>query len=176
MAGKGKELMELQKALKNGDKLTDAQVTLMAGLQHAANVSKRHIPVSKLALREGEELWDFTWTMMDAVQTDRIILADGSLDAWLQGIYDDHVIVQDGNTGRMFKANFTRAEDGSIVFSEPVEVKMVWVPVNAPAEDAGDDVERAIAKRAPRGLEFVDVSKKDESKWAGVLPSTLRGR
>ena len=175
MAGKGQELVDLRKAIQDGEKLTDGQVVLLAELQRAANVNKRQIPVSKLALREGEDLWDFAWMMMDAVQTNRIILADGSLDAWLQGIYEDYVIVQDGNTGKMFKADFTRNADGEIEFSEPVEVRMEWVPVAASAESE-DEVERAVAKRAPQELDIVDVSKKDESKWTGILPSTLRGR
>ena len=172
---KGKELLDLQKALRAGERLSDAQVVKLAELRRAANADRRHVQVGKLALRPGEELMDFVWTMMDAVQTDRIVLADGSLDAWLHGIFEDHVIVQDGNTGRMFKAEFTREGDGTIKFSEPVEVRMEWVPVNVSAESS-DEVERAIAKRAPAERHFVELAKGSTSKWSGILPATLLGR
>jgi len=173
--GNGKQLLDLQKALRAGDKLTDAQVQKLSELRRAANEGRRHVQVGKLSLRPGEELMDFVWTMMDAVQTNRIVLADGSLDAWVQGIFDDHIIVQDGNTGRMFKSTFTRAEDGSISFAEPVEVRMEWVPINASAESE-DAVERAVAKRAPEDRRFVELSKGSPSKWTGVLPSPFLGR
>lgn len=170
----GKDLVELRKALESGEKLSNGQVAKLAELRREVNADKHHVRVGKLALREGEELMDFVWTMMDAVQTNRIILADGSLDAWLQGIFEDHVIVQDGNTGKMFKANFTRSEAGEIVFEEPIEVRMEWVPVSASAESE-DEVERAVAKRAPVEESFVELTKSKASKW-GFLPPSLRGR
>lgn len=172
MANEGKDLLELKQALRAGEKLSNAQVVKLAGLRRAANAGRRHVEVHKLQLREGEELMDFVWAMMDAVQTNRVILADGSLDAWLEGIFEDHVIVRDGNTGRTFQANFTRSADGEIVFEEPFEVRAVFVPVNAPEEDA---VERAVRKRAPEPGKLVEVTKAIERKW-GFLPTSLSDR
>jgi len=168
----GKDLVELRKTLERGDRLSDAQVVELAKLRREASEKISHVRVGKLALREGEELMDFVWTMVDAVQTNRIILADGSLDAWLQGIFEDHVIVMDGNTGKFFKANFSRDASGEIVFEEPVEVRMLWVPVG---EGAGDETEKAIAKRAPEVEQILQLEKTAGSRWS-FLPSSLRGR
>lgn len=169
----GRDLLELQGVIKAKGRLSDAQVTQLAELRRAENVGKRFVQVEKLSLRPGEELMDFVNAMCGAVQTDRIILADGSLDAWLHGIFDDHVIVQDWNTGRFFKARFERGNDGSIAFSEPVEVRMEWVPAK-PSEGSSDEVERAVAKRAPRNRTFVEVGRSRASKWSGVLPESVR--
>lgn len=159
-----KELMEIQTALRNGSELSDSQVAKVAELQRVNNSQKRWVSVAKLALRQGEVLWDFISALVTAVHTDRVILADGSLDAWLHGIYEDHVIVQDMNSGRFFKAMFTRLEDGSFRFEEPVEVMMTFTPV----EMGDEDVERAVSKRAPivQHLEVSTVKR----KWDGILP------
>lgn len=162
-------LRQIRQALRKGDRLSDEQVAKLAQLRRAMNAGKQHVAVSKLALREGEELWTFVDAVWMAVQTNRVVLADGSLDAWLMGIYDDHVIVQDGNTGRLFKATFERDAKGEFVFGDPVEVRQIFVEI-----ETSDDVEKAIAKRAPVA-EFVDVSKRDESKF-GFLPPALRRR
>lgn len=159
----GKALVELRKALEGGVRLTDEQVVHLARLRRLDNAGRRFLPVRKLQLRQGEELQQFIWTMIGAVQTNRVILADGSLDAWLEGIFDEHVIVRDGNTGRLFRADFTRAADGEIVFSPPVEVRVEFVPV----EGDGD-----VSKALP--YETVEVSKRDGGRW-GFLPETLRG-
>jgi hypothetical protein len=164
-------LRQIQRALRAGKRLSDEQVLKLAQLQRATNASSHHVAVEKFALREGEELWDFVDAIWMAVQTNRVVLADGSLDAWLVGVYDDHVIVQDGNTGRMFKATFSRNAKGEFEFGEPVEVRQIFVEVEAPA----DDVERAVAKR--RGeLEFVDVARSRGDARFDFLPPTLRRR
>jgi hypothetical protein len=167
-------LRQIRAALRKGESLSDEQVATLAEIRRASNVAKRHVAVQKLELREGEELWDFVDAVWSAVQTDRIILADGSLDAWLVGIYDDFVIVQDGNTGRLFQAKFERNEKGEFVFGEPTEVRQAFVPVAAPKEDA-DEAEKAISKRAAN-VEFVELGKSKKGKWDGVLPTAFRRR
>lgn len=168
----GAELVELKKAIQSGARLTDVQVQKLAELRRSSNADRRFVRVGKLALREGEELMDFVHTMIGAVMTDRIVLADGSLDAWLEGIFEDHVIVRDANTGRLFKAPFERGEDGSIAFSEPVEVRVAFVEV--PKAAAGEEeAEKAVQKSAPNRL--VEVQKAAPGRW-GFLPNTLRGR
>jgi hypothetical protein len=165
----GSELVELKKAIQSGARLTDAQVRKLAELRRGENVVNHFVRVNKLALREGEELMDFVHAMIGAVMTDRIVLADGSLDAWLEGIFEDHVIVRDGNTGRLFKAPFERGEDGSIAFSEPVEVRVAFVEV----PKAGDETQKSVEKRAPD--QIVNVAKRDVGKW-GFMPTVFRGR
>ena len=155
----GAILVELRKALEKGERLTDEQVVKLAELRRQENVERTFLPVRKVDLRAGEELHDFIWTMISAVETNRVILADGSLDAWLEGIFDSHVIVRDGNTGRLFRSDFTRTAEGEIEFSEPVEVRVEYVPTAS----AGDGVERS----AP--VENVEV-KFRKSLWGGVIP------
>lgn len=122
-------LVSIQRKLANKETLTDEEVRVVAKLRHETNVGKEFVRVRKLALREGEELWDFVHVMCAAVQGDRVLLADGSLDVQLIGIYDDYVIVQDWNTGKLFKSTFTRGSDGIIVFSPPIEVHVEFTPV-----------------------------------------------
>lgn len=165
-------LISIAKALRNKEKLSDAQVLKLAELRRAANAGNHHVRVSKLKLREGEELWQFMDAIWNAVQTNRIVLADGSLDAWLVGIYDDHVIVEDGNTGRMFKSVFTRTADGEFSFAEPVEVRMVFVEVG----DAAGTVERSVTKAAA-DEQIVNLKKASTRRW-DFLPRAIarRGR
>lgn len=171
-------LQQIQRALRLGKKLSDGQVIKLAELRRAANAGKHHVAVTKIDLREGEELWDFIDAVWSAVQMNRIVLADGSLDAWLVGIYNDFVVVQDMNTGRHFQSKFVRNADGSFEFSDPVEVKMVFVPVTSDEQDAGE-AEKAVSKAAtsaPKVEQIVDVAKAASSKWSGILPKTLRDR
>lgn len=164
-------LRQIRQALRAGTALSNEQVIKLAQLRRTVNASKHHVAVSKLELREGEELWDFVDAVWSAVQTNRVILADGSLDAWLMGIYDDFVIVQDGNTGRLFQAAFTRNAKGEFEFGEPVEVRQAFLPVVA--ADA-EGVEKTVLK-CVKVVEHVDVAKLDDSKF-GFLPATLRRR
>jgi hypothetical protein len=165
-------LRQIHRALRAGDKLSDEQVVKLAQLRRATNASTHHVAVSKFELREGEELWTFVDAIWMAVQTNRVVLADGSLDAWLVGVYNDHVVVQDGNTGRLFMSKFTRNDMGEFVFEAPIEVRQIFVPVDSQPEDAA----KSISKRANAPVEFVDVARaRDDGKF-GFLPSTLRRR
>lgn len=150
-----KELGEIATALRNGAKLSDAQVGKVAELRRNANAGHRWVDVHKMDLRPGEELWDFISALVTAVHTDRILLADGSIDAWLEAIFDDYVIVQDGNTGKLFKSMFVRNADGSFTFGEPVEVRHAFVEAGTVAKSA-----------APTRVNVAGA----RSLWAGVLP------
>lgn len=168
------ELQRIQRALQVGKRLTDAQVSTLGSIRRAVNAEHRFVGVSKaIELREGEELMDFAWTVMAAVQTNRVVLADGSLDAWLVGIFSDHVIVEDGNTGRLFKSEFSRDAKGEFTFSEPVEVRQVFVPVTTASPADGDQV--AAAKSLTPAFELlIDISKRAR-KW-DFLPPTIRDK
>lgn len=165
------ELMEIRTALRNRTRLSDAQVVKLAQLRRRENAGVAWARVSKLSLRPGEELMDFVHAVLSAVQTDRVILADGSLDAMLHGIFDDHVVVQDLNTGRFFKADFTRTDKGEITFSDPIEVMATFVPVES--ADPSDDAEKAVQKRHS-ALEHVEFGKAIASTRWTFLPPSLR--
>lgn len=165
-------LRQIQRALRNGEELSDDQVIKLAQLRRSENASKHLVAVSKFELRKGEELWDFMDAMWMAVQTNRVILADGSLDAWLMGIYDDYVIVQDGNTGRLFQSAFTRNAEGEFVFESPIEVRQAFIPVVAADEDG---VEKSVLKFR-KVEQYVDVAKSNDQSKFGFLPATLRRR
>lgn len=156
------KLLELSKALQSGDRLTDDQVALLAKVRRESNEGRKFVQIQKLRLMPGEELMDFINAMWTAVSTNRVVLADGSLDAILQGIFDDHVIVMDGNTGRLFMAQFSRDGKGEITFSEPSQVRMTFEPVTS-----GEEVER----RAPQ--ESVVIDPDTNKKW-GFLPEFRR--
>lgn len=164
-----KSYRDIASALKKGSKLSDDQVVKLAELRRQHNVGKQHVRVQKLALRPGEELWDFIDAICTAVSTNRVLLADGSLDAWLQGIFDDHVIVQDFNTGRLFKADFVRNEKGEFEFGEPVEVRQEFVPVGGSGEDEVEKVRR------PQYLEIAKSAIQRGRKWT-FLPNTFKRR
>lgn len=161
------ELRQIQVALARSEKLSDAQFAKLAELRRSENAGKKWVEVQKLELREGEEIWDFIDALWTATFTSRVILADGSLDVWLHGIYDKFVIVQDGNTGRFFRAEYSRNDDGTFVFGEPEEVSMQWIPVSSGSDE---DAEK-VAKRAP--ARWVEVSK-TRGKWSGVVPFSMR--
>ncbi len=137
----GLEILELTEAIEKGERLTDTQVQILAKLRREENKGRTFMNVSKVALADGEDIYDFIWLMYDSVQTNRIVLADGSLDACLDSIYDDYVIIRDCNTGRMFKANFSRDTDGEILFDKVIEVRQAWVAVNEVEKKKSDIVE-----------------------------------
>jgi hypothetical protein len=180
MMKNGAELVELKKAIQSGARLTDEQVQKLAALRRESNLGRRFVRVGKLALREGEELMEFVHTICGAVMTDRIVLANGSLDAWVEGIFDAHVIVRDANTGRLFKASFERGADGAIKFGEPVEVRVAFVPVSAEpaaksAPEPGAEAAAGEPAAAPESEQIIEIEKPESGKW-GFLPTTLRGR
>ncbi len=164
----------------NGDlkQLSDDQVMTLVTLRRRENAGKRFVSVpddvKKLALREGEELWDFISALASAVMENRVALADGSLDIMLTGIFEDSIIVQDFTTGKMFKTQFTRQADGTFEFGEPVEVRTAFVEV-APGSSSDDDedankaITKAVKKVASQPVAFVEVSKMFSGKWSGVL-------
>lgn len=164
----GAELVALNRALEKGEHLSDRQVVLLASIQRDANAGRRFVRVGRaLPLRQGEELMQFGFAVCDAVHADRTVLADGSLCAMVEGIFDSYVVVRDANTGRLFRSEFTRDERGAFVFSPPVEVEVQYVPI--PAATAG---EAQRAATAPRTLELT----RSSSKWGAVLPRALRER
>lgn len=157
-----KRLTELALALQSDGRLDDQQVALLAEVRRKSNANRQFVQVEKLRLMPGEELMDFINSMFTAVSTNRVVLADGSLDAILQGIFDDHVIVMDGNTGRLFMSKFSRDANGEIAFAEPMQVRMTFEPVAT-----GDEVQRRVEQKS------VEVNPKAGKLW-DFLPDLRR--
>lgn len=164
MTTKESRHLEMLERLAKRQKLTDQQVTERARLTRAANDGRHFVRVQKLQLRPGEELWDFASALNTAVRTNRIVLADGSLDVWLEGVYEDHVIVQDGNTGRLYRSDYQRNAQGEFSFSAPVEVQVAFVPVSEQDQDSG----------AVQQQKFIELSRVQKRFW-GFLPDGIGG-
>ena len=182
-----REMSDLHEKLKKkvpGKDLSDREVLILAKLRREDNLGKNIIPVSKLALNEGEELWDFISSLSTAVHTNRVLLGDGSMDIWIQGIFDDFVVVMDMNTGKLFKSTFKRNAEGEFDFSEPVEVISTFVEANRSEEgkvelkvgdgDMTEETVQRVAKSANR-IEFVNLNKGGKSRWGGILGSVTGG-
>jgi hypothetical protein len=162
----GQELVALRKALEKGERLTDRQVVVLAALKRGQNAGRRFLGVARaLDLLPGEEIFGFLRALEDAVWTNRSVLADGSLDAWLVDVYSDAVVVRDFNTGKFFRAPFSRATDGTFAFGTSVEVRSEWVPVT-PSAGEQVDTQRAAAPT------YAEIPR-STSRW-GFLPETLR--
>lgn len=158
--------------------LSDPQFAALRALQVAKQARGRRMvdvsAVAKLSMRDDEELWDFITAMQVAVDVNRVVLANGSLDAGLVGIFDDSVIVRDWNTGRHFRSKFTRREDGSFEFSEPNEVRQAWLDVQADTQ--GGAPEGGGGQKAKRVEVETVIVGTAKSKWSGVLGSHFSAR
>lgn len=137
-----KQAQQLERAKRLAAKgtLPDAQFQTMAATIHKMNEGRQFVRVEKMNLTPGEELWDFVTALSTAVQTNRVVMANGSLDICLSGIYDDFVIVQDFNTGKFFKSAYSRDESGEFQFGEPVEVVSQFVEVGNVQKRGGIDM------------------------------------
>ena len=119
------------------------------------------IEVSKIDLREGEELQKVVRSIVDTLRSDDEVHKT-SKELGLRGIFKDHIVTQDFTTGRMFKFDLARDEAGTIKLSNPVEVRMTFVPVEA--KNADGTVTKS-DEPAPKYIE-APVAK---GLWAGVL-------
>lgn len=137
--------------------LTDQQLRSYVDVVHKLNVGREFVRVEKISLRDGEELWDFIKALSQAVQTNRVVLGEGSLDVWLEGIYEDFVIVQDGNTGKFFKSSYERDSTGEFRFGEPVEVVAQWVD------------RMLVEQSATTKSQIVEITKRGGGVFSGIV-------
>lgn len=72
---------------------------------------------------------------------------------YVSATFDDHIIVKDGE--QCVKVPYTIAEDGTVTFGEPVEVKMVYEPIT----------EAAITENVSDGLQLLESKEHDGSIW-----------
>lgn len=147
-----------EKIAKNQE-LTYDDILFVNKLHKQNNKNNKFVRVEKVQLNDNESLYDFTWAMYEAVEKDRALLGDGSIDIYLQGIYDDYVIIQDFNTGKFFKANWSRDENGLFSFSNVEEVVQVYQSVDT--VEKGDFLQEIVK---------IDISKKANYDFLNPLP------
>lgn len=138
----------------------------------------------KVELRDGEELFGFIQAIDQAI--DVAAAPEGvqsqapgePVRMWLRGIFSDHIIAKVSMTARFFKANFKRdKKTGEVKLTPWVEVKQVWVPVEAAAKSAdgepGEIIKAELGELVAKQLDAEPVQFDPESAmWAGVVDGT----
>ncbi len=119
------------------------------------------VAVSKVELLDNEEMLVFAEKVIDALETEEAQL---SRRPELRGIFADHVIFQDIESGRYYRRALSRANDGDVALGEAVEVRQVFAPVDEPVEKAADNLTREV----PSSVQYHRVAPR-KSFWAGVL-------
>lgn len=108
--------------------------------------------INRFDLEEGEEFWDFMDKVHAALQ---ILGQQNDRRYWLIGLFDDHIIVEDNNTGKLYKLDMSRNEDGSVALANMTEVKIQYVPVTEAATRSADQGEGEGNESAPEDLSMV---------------------
>jgi hypothetical protein len=90
-------------------------------------MNKEFVVVQKMELLPNEELMDLVDKVCQCVGEFR---TKSERKVNLIGIFDDHIVVKDFDTGRCFKMQMERAEDGTVkVDGQMVEVRQTFVEV-----------------------------------------------
>lgn len=97
------------------------------------------VEVTKVELVEGEELQGLIKKVIDAVGRHK---GKVSKSLGLTGIYKDHVIARDFETGRFFRMKMVR-EGADVVLSDAEEVRQVFVPARQKTEKGSGRVSEA---------------------------------
>lgn len=84
--------------------------------------------INRFDLAETEELWDFMEKIYMAIQ---LIADDNGRAYWLIGVFDDHIIIEDSSTGKLYRLALSRGENDAVVLSGMIQVKVQYVPVTA---------------------------------------------
>ena len=91
------------------------------------------VVVEKVELLDGEEMMELAKKIMSAIAQNK-----GKLNKSLalQGIFKDHIVVRDMETGKMYRMKLARSEGGEISLSGLEQVRQTFVPVKQAAEKA----------------------------------------
>ena len=76
---------------------------------------------------------------------------DYGYDYWVDGVYDDFVIVRYDEGGKLFRYDYTENSDGEIEFEEGVEVEKAYVEANKV------DIKEVLAALKEQGIEIKDI-------------------
>lgn len=80
-----------------------------------------------------EEIRDAIQAKLNPKRDTSSPIAEPSMHRWIVETYPDHVIAQEGGTGKYFKIPYTVSEDGVVNLGEAQEVEQTYVPVTAKA-------------------------------------------
>lgn len=100
------------------------------------------IEVRKVELVEGEELQGLVKKVIDAIGRSK---GKTTKSIGLTGIYKDHIITRDFESGKFFKMAMERDDAGNVKLGDAVEVKQVFVPAKQKTEKAEDAPEVLVA-------------------------------
>lgn len=120
-------------------------------------MSDEFVVVGKLDLPEGVEMWDFAGMIMEELTRQKAKL-DRSLS--LHGIFNDHIIVRDRETAKLYKLAISLDGDGTLVFGDQVEVRMEYVPVKTNKSEKSEVQKHVLSE---------EIRKRKVSFWHGIL-------
>lgn len=147
------------------------------------------VQINKLELMEGEEVLELGDKVMSALAQQKGKLKKS---LFLRGIYNDHVITKDRETGKLFRFEIKRNSSGGIELTNMSEVRPAgFVPVKQKSEKAEDPIESMVVVEGTevkvpmdpdaivtllKGIdssepEEIDLVEKTESLWQDVVPS-----
>ena len=98
------------------------------------------IEVCKLDLAEGEEVMELGDKVMAALAQQKGKLKKS---LFLRGIYNDHIIAKDRESGQLFRFEIKRSEKGAITLANMTEVRPAGHVPMKKADDKTDETEAA---------------------------------
>lgn len=129
------------------------------------------IEVCKVELTEGEELQGMIKKVIDAITRSK---GKTKKSLHLAGIYKDHIITRDFESGRFFKMKMER--DGDVIkLSDEAEVRQVFVPVKQKTEKAEADQFCLVAIEAEKDSASVVTVKADTVTVQGLIEDIADG-
>jgi hypothetical protein len=94
---------------------------------------REFVQVQKIDLLDGEELMELAKKVMAAITQHKGRL---NKSLALRGIFKDHIVVRDMESGKLFRMNMKRDDAGAVLLDSMDEVRQVFVPAKTKAEKA----------------------------------------
>lgn len=124
--------------------------------------TKAFVEVTKVDLMDGEELMDLAKKVMSAITQHKGKLRKS---IGLLGIFKDHIVVRDFDSGKLFRMEMKRDDRGSVNLDGMVEVRQVFVPVKQAKEKSENSME---AVSIPELTVIVEDGKLDQESVAMI--------
>lgn len=147
------------------------------------------VEIKKLELADGEEVLELGDKVMQALARQKGKLKKS---LYLRGIYNDHIIAKDRETGKLFRFEMKRTGGAGIKLTNMQEVRPAgFIPIKQKSEKAEEAVlSKVIVEGStcdvpldpevviqvlksldPSEPEEIDLVEKTESLWQDVIPS-----